>query len=216
MTIEERLNIIAENVPKVYANGVEDGKIAERKAFWGGFQNNGNPTSYSYAFRTARWTDSIYNPEHDIVLSNAGDLGNAFNGSVITDTKKPIIFLSGGNASNAFYNATAMKTIRPITVVEGVVFGDTCFYRCVSLENISFNGTLDSSINLQWSTKLNRNSIMSVINALSTTTSGLTVTLSKTAVNKAFETTEGANDGSTSAEWLALVGTKSNWTIALA
>ena len=52
--------------------------------------------------------------------------------------------------------------------------------------------------------------------ALSTTTTGLTVTFSKTAVDKAFETAEGANDGSTSPEWLALVATRPNWGIGLA
>ena len=51
---------------------------------------------------------------------------------------------------------------------------------------------------------------------LTDTASGKTITFSKTAVNKAFETSAGANDGSTSAEWLALVGTKPNWTISLA
>jgi hypothetical protein len=34
------------------------------------------------------------------------------------------------------------------------------------------------------------------------------------AVNKAFETSEGANDGKTSTEWETLIGTKTNWTIA--
>lgn len=63
--------------------------------------------------------------------------------------------------------------------------------------------------------KLSKPSITSIINCLSTTTSGLTVTLSKTAVNNAFETSEGVADGSTSQEWLNLVATKTNWTISL-
>jgi hypothetical protein len=72
-----------------------------------------------------------------------------------------------------------------------------------------------NGFNVQWSNNLSHDSIVSIINALSTTTSGLTVTLSKTAVNKAFETSDGANDGSTSTEWTTLIATKSNWTISL-
>lgn len=69
---------------------------------------------------------------------------------------------------------------------------------------------------LQTGKKLSRQSIESFINVLSTATSGLTITFSLEAVNKAYETSTGANDGSTSTEWLALVATKPNWTIALA
>lgn len=69
--------------------------------------------------------------------------------------------------------------------------------------------------NVKWATRLSHDSITSIINALSTTTSGLTVTVSKTAVNKAFETSEGADDGSTSEEWLNLIASRSNWTINL-
>lgn len=65
-------------------------------------------------------------------------------------------------------------------------------------------------------TQLSKDSIISIVNALSTTATGKTVTLSKTAVNNAFATTEGGTDGSTSEEWLALVGTKPNWTFVYA
>ena len=53
------------------------------------------------------------------------------------------------------------------------------------------------------------------MNILSDTASGKTLTLSLTAVNNAFETSAGAKDGSTSAEWTALVDAKTNWTITL-
>ncbi len=85
-----------------------------------------------------------------------------------------------------------------------------------ALEDIEFvPNTIKISIDFYWCTKLSKASLTSIINGLSAETSGLTVTLSKTAVNKAFETSEGANDGSTSAEWLALIATKPNWNISL-
>ena len=89
-------------------------------------------------------------------------------------------------------------------------------FRLPALEEIRFSGVIGKNgLNLQWSTNLSHDSIVSIINALSATTSGLTVTLSKTAVNNAFATSEGAGDGSTSQEWLDLIATKSNWTISL-
>ena len=57
-------------------------------------------------------------------------------------------------------------------------------------------------------------SIESVVNcALNANT--VRLTFSEEAVNKAFETSEGANDGSNSTEWKALADTKKNWTITL-
>jgi hypothetical protein len=62
---------------------------------------------------------------------------------------------------------------------------------------------------------LNKASIVSVLGGLDHGKSGLTLTLRLDAVNKAFETSEGAMDGSTSDEWLALAATKPSWTISL-
>lgn len=92
------------------------------------------------------------------------------------------------------------------------------FYYCSDLEKITFvDGTIIAvnGFNFQWSKNLSHDSLVNIINALSITTTGLTVTLSQTAVNKAFETSDGSADGSTSTEWSALVNTKSNWTISL-
>ena len=83
------------------------------------------------------------------------------------------------------------------------------FARCYNLVTLIVEGTIGSNgLDLQWSTKLSKVSITSIINALSTTTSGLSITLSKTAVESAFGST-------TSAEWKSLIATKSNWTISL-
>ena len=91
------------------------------------------------------------------------------------------------------------------------------FYYCSRLTEVRFvhGSVIAAAIQFQQSTKLSHASIESIINALSDTTSGLTVTLSLAAVNSAFETSEGAADGSASEEWAALAATKSNWTISL-
>jgi hypothetical protein len=90
------------------------------------------------------------------------------------------------------------------------------FYNCTDLTNLTMTGTIKANgMDLHYSTKLSKASIISVINALSDTTNALKVQLSKTAVNNAFETSSGVADGSTSEEWTTLIATKANWTIAL-
>ena len=95
-------------------------------------------------------------------------------------------------------------------------FGATSFGYLNALVEVIFEGVIgQNGFDIRQSVKLSKASLTSIINARSTTTSGLTVTVSLTAVNKALETASGANNGSTSAEWLALVNTRSNWTITL-
>jgi hypothetical protein len=60
-----------------------------------------------------------------------------------------------------------------------------------------------------------KETIVSMINTLSQNATGMVATVGKKAVDKAFETSEGANDGSENAEWLTLTATKTNWTISL-
>lgn len=148
-------------------------------------------------------------------FSKCTDFGATFQWAGITrigtvDTRSATL------VSTTFGYMSSLSTLDKLVVHAGLSYTNT-FINDSALENLTIEGTIgQNGFNVQWSKKLNKPSITSIINALSTTTSGLTVTLSKTAVNNAFATTAGAGDGSTSAEWLALVGTRSNWTIALA
>jgi hypothetical protein len=104
-----------------------------------------------------------------------------------------------------FGYAYDLQTIDKVIVNNATTYTDW-FVRCDALREIRFEGTIaKGGMNLQWSTKLSRESIEDIINHLSSTTSGLAITFSKTAANSAF-TTE---------EWNALAATKSNWTISL-
>lgn len=75
-------------------------------------------------------------------------------------------------------------------------------------------GKINVSISFEW-LALDKASTKSIINALSNTATGQTLTLNIAAVNTAFETSSAAKDGSTSTEFAALVATKTNWTIVL-
>lgn len=123
-------------------------------------------------------------------------------------------------------NVGANKSIRNVTlkVTEKCTSLSSAFAYCDATEEVIF--TDDSTIaadglNFRWSTKLNKASIKSIINALSDEKEGLTVTLSQIAVDTAFETVKDAADGSTSAEWIALAGDENTegirpkWNISL-
>lgn len=120
------------------------------------------------------------------------------------------------NLKNTFRSCRQLKEINvPIPVNDTTVF-NTAFDYCNSLVEVRFEGVIGTSgLDLQHSTVLSKASWQNIIGCLSADTSGLSMTGSLASVNKAFETSEGANDGSTSTEWLDLIATKPNWTIKL-
>lgn len=180
------------------------------------------------------WDDELFKPKYDIKPILAGNMfvkckitnlkalleklgrimdfskvtnvASLFN-SAITVTHLPKMdFSLATDVSSAFAYASSLHTIDELILGEQITTFSSTFVSCKSLENVTIKGTIKiNGFNVQWSTKLSKASITSIINALSTTTSGLTVTLSKTAKEAAF-TTE---------EWNALVATRTNWTISL-
>lgn len=123
---------------------------------------------------------------------------------------------STNGTNNMFSSASVLHTIDKIIVNdEGTTqFANSMFNNASSLANITFEGVIGKSINFQWC-PLTKASITNIVNTLSSTATGQTLTLKLSAVNTAFETSSGAADGSTSAEFAALVATKTNWTITM-
>lgn len=111
-------------------------------------------------------------------------------------------------AMQMFADCTSLHTIRKLVFQNKQATNiKEMFYNCQALVNLTIGGTIAvTGLDLHWSTLLSRDSITSVINALSDTTTGMTITFSQAAVDAAF----------TDAEWTALESTKPNWTIALA
>ena len=232
MSIADKLTTVAENVSKVYNAGYEkgkaegggdvtdrydegfaDGKKAEYDEFWDDFQDNGNRNNYYYTFTqntTARsWTDKTYNPKYPIICVGQQGASNMFSYNVdITDTKVPIRI--EGSTNMAFYSAKNLRTIRTLTFVESTTITNNTFGSCTELVDIEFDGVIANNLNLSWSTKLNAKSIVSAVEHLSSTTSGLTATFSQTAIDNAnWSTTDYAS-------WDALIATKTNWTFTKA
>lgn len=216
----------------------DKGKQDEYDRFWEAIQDGGKRTVYNYTF--SRWGEIEINPKYLIQPTSTG-ANNMFNLSKITTIDWSKLDFSKCKQANGVFTQTKIRHIplldfQNVTLIDNLFTyanietidkiklnaeGKTTFYsvnsfdNCPYLKNITFEGIIPSSLRFS-SSPLTKASITSIINALSSTVTGKTLTLSKTAVNKAFETSEGANDGSSSQEWLNLVATKSNWTISLA
>lgn len=118
-----------------------------------------------------------------------------------------------------FWGATKLVTIDKLILKEdgSQTHNANNFNSCGALANLTIEGVIGkNNFDIHWSTKLSGESIVSVIEALSSTTSGLSVTLSQTAVdNMVFPITSAQTDV-TYNSWSELENTKTNWTISLA
>lgn len=77
------------------------------------------------------------------------------------------------------------------------------------LEYIGFEGIIEKSIvNLSWSPKLNKETVVKLFGVLSETSTGGTVTFSSAAIQTAF-------GGTSTEEWQTLRATRPNWTVSI-
>lgn len=215
-----------------YNEGVEAGRKAEYDAFWDAYQKNGNQTNYSYAFAGFGW-EKTFKPKYNIRPKHATGMfiQNGLQKDLVTHLENLNVTLDLSQAQNMdsiFYNAyftrigvvdatrcgnlsASFSYCNNLTKIDKIIVNENCTYSnvfsgCDKLENLTFEGVIaKNGLNFKWSTKLSKASITSVINCLSTTTSGLTVTFSKTAKETAF----------TASEWAMLAATRPNWTITL-
>ena len=136
----------------------------------------------------------------------------------------PIKYIDIIDMSNAVYGWCLLFSANKLESVEKIIlppqsaniaFKTHGFQGLTNLKEIRFEGYFFGNVEIKNSKLLSHDSIVSIINALSPDISDVALTLHLDAVNKAFETSEGTNDGSTSNEWLALIATRSNWTISL-
>ncbi len=222
-----------EGFDKGKSEGLEQGKKLEYDVFWDNAQNYGNRESHSYAFAGAGWNDNNFKPKYNMRVTNAQYMFRytaiehlaeilasqkvIIDFSAITNTDRMFAdgalvhigecdFTNTKNVASTFANARSLQTIDKIIVNESNVF-DTTFTNCAALDKVAFDGVIGKSINFQWS-PLSKKSFENIIPHLSENVTGQTATFKKSAVIAAFGST-------TSAEWLALVGSKSNWTISL-
>ena len=234
MSIADKLQTIAENEQRVFDAGKKAEYDAfwdsfqqngNRTNYRYGFSGSGWVTETLKPKHVCTPTDAIgmfflcgYQSGEGMV--DFREIADKFDFSKVTDATQ--VFYSAGidYITADFSSATSLSDTfncgfisRTTTITLKVTpvttnFNNT-FHYAHALRNLTF--TDDSEIacgglNLKDSPNLTKESIISVINALSDNTTDLTVTFSQTAVNNAF----------TAEEWNALKATKQNWSIDLA
>lgn len=235
-----------EQLPGKVDEVYDKGKQAERKAFGNAYQQNGTRTDYMGAYAGPGWNDATFYPQFDIEPSGGTYAERMFRGCQVSNIKErlaecgvkldtsraknmiqalqqtstaewPKIDLSLASEGTSYcFFSTAAHTIDEVIIGENTKLASTTFMDMRKLVYIKITGVINIGGIVFNSTTLAKVSITSIMTALSTETSGLDITFSKTAVDAAFETSPGAKDGSTSEEWLALVNSRPNWTISLA
>lgn len=182
---------------------VEVGKKAEYDRQWDAIQENGSD-SIDYRYKFFYWPNDAYRPKYPI-RSTKSNMSYVFQNSKIEDTLVDVDCSAATTCGYMFGYCSRMHTIRKLIVSEKNVFGLYGFQSCLALVNITVEGKFGNSIDFQWSKLLSKDSITSIVNALSATVSGQSATFSQEAVDSAF----------TTQEWNELVATKPTWTFAL-
>ena len=241
MNISEKLIRAKTDLDEVF----DAGKKAEYDRFWDSYQQNGKKKTYQGAFAGHGWNNENLKPKYNLNngITNAafmfyssafvGDLAQHLEDLGITlDTSKAtnmasfansaqkvtrfgVIDATGANTANSgniFSFCMALEKIDKWVVSEATNIGTLT--SCSKLTSLAIEGTIGQTGSFKDS-PLDKESITSVVTHLSDTATKKSMTFKKTAVDTAFETSDGANDGSTSDEWQALIGTKPNWTVVL-
>lgn len=118
-----------------------------------------------------------------------------------------IIDTRAASSINSIFNcANRLITVEKLILKEdGSQTLNSAFTKATQLKNIVIEGVIGNSINVS-PCPLSKDSIISIINALSSTASGQIATFQTSAKEAAF----------TESEWETLTNTKSNWEFTLA
>jgi hypothetical protein len=221
----------------------EAGKKSEYDAFWDAVIWGLNSVGFNACFAGAAWNNYTFKPDQSLYMSGSCAYAFYVNQAtsdlvdVFESIGKQITITNVSNANNMFQfarflriptcsfasNITLTNTFTScfnLIQIDSLMFDETVkflntFAYSKKIQNLTIDGVIgQNGFNTSWS-PLSKASLTSIVNALSSTTTGQPVTLRLAAVNAAFETSTGAADGSTSEEWTALIATKPNWTINL-
>ncbi len=236
--LSKKVSQLEEENRNLYLKGVEDGKKEEYDVFWDNYQENGKRELYTRGFAGSGWNDHNFKPKYGLVPTDAISM---FTLSAITDlnellqksgsyinlskanatdymfylssvTEVPFLDISNATSVSYMFNkARKLHTINGLKLARTQELGKEFFEGCTSLKYIKFYDFVGSNLNLK-DCPLEYESIYNLVFQLDTaTTEEKTVTFSKAAVDRAFETSHGANDGSDSEDWLFLMKCRPTW-----
>ena len=228
---------------KKYADGIEQGKQSEYDRFWDAFQDYGNRTNYTHAFAGLGWTNETFNPKHtvrvvgwtermfyscnikELVLSGIADFSAATDcrymfTDALTESIDVVDLSNIAEIRDPFYYVPNLHTIGKVKLADdgNQTFSPDWMYT-TKLVNLTIEGKFGNDVSFWTCSRLSRESIESIISALSPTASGKTLTLKKVVVDNAFLEPDGAGStgsaGSESHAWYLLTLSVPNWTISL-
>lgn len=218
----------------ILVDGYQNGRNDEWSLIWDSLQNGGKRTNYDYFCNLASFNVDSFKPKYDMKPTSAMSMFRTRNmkedlSELLSNLGVKIDFRNCTNVTYLFYDSPFIRVpeinttsanslfylfkLSQIETIDKLILksdGSQTLTGVLSdmkkLENVIVEGTIgQNGFDVGASTLLSGASIESIINALSSTTSGLTVTISKTAKENAF----------TDEEWQTLIATKPNWTIAL-
>ena len=128
----------------------------------------------------------------------------------VTDIKTYRLF----NGSNMDSGSHPYKNVT-IKCSANTTFSNSFWYANFDKLLFTEDSVIAQSVDFHWGVSMIKESFISIMNTLSSTTTNLTVTFNKTAVNTAFGIN--VDDETTyTDEWKELMASKSNWNIAFA
>lgn len=197
----------SKGIGESYEQGFADGEKSEHDRFWGAYQETGSRLDYQSAFAGIGWNEETFKPKHGIKPNNTNQMFMEFNGNfdlaehlenlgVELDTsssynanymfyKTKFTRIGNIDLRSATYSQYLFQRSELIKKIDMVILKDDgttqvtmWFEKCNALEEIRLAGVIGlNGFDIHWSTKLSEASGLSIINALSTTTTGLSVTL---------------------------------------
>lgn len=173
MSITEKLLIINENTPKVYAAGEKK----QYDYFWDHYQTANVLRNYAYSFSFYGWNDWTFIPKYNIVpdyalsmfynsqisnikqkLAEAGvqlilddcvEVGYCFANSLTLEIPE-LNCSSSPNLEAIFHSCVNLTTVDKLIVADNANFYGA-FQNCYSLEHLTIEGNLTTSIDLGYS-----------------------------------------------------------------
>ena len=207
MSIAEKLTTVAENTPKVF----EAGQRAERERFWDNCLKY--VSAWTYRFAGYGWNDETFQPTKDIVVT--GSANGMFRETAIVDLAKcladnnVVLDLSGATNTNYLFGYSSdikhisMKISEP-NEVSGVTFTSSSFQSATKITTLSITGILATNgLDLHWSTKLEKESILGILDILQ----------DKTSVGGTWTVTLGPENLAKLTDAEKAVATQKGWTL---
>jgi hypothetical protein len=225
---------MADGYAEGYEVGETAGKDIAYNEFWDIYQQKGKREHYSYAFAGYGWTDKTFKPKYDIVIgetistnmftyseivdlkgilkkqnvildtSKCTDIGAMFNGCKYLLNCPPIDATNAKHCNSMFMYCNNIDGIELIIKYDGSQTFTNTFTYCNNLYSLKISGVIGESVSLKQSKYLSKQSVINVVNALSSTATGKTLTLHQE-VRYWFNNTD----------WNNLINSKKNWTISL-